>query len=325
MKEEEKNMKLHKTLLILAAMILGSSATTSLYAKPTSHCLSQVTSHKRPSCTMNGSSNACFDYIYLTKPFNCYTVLELIQSLCKPEFDFPSCNKPGTNKPGMGKPDFECPDLETPDVDAPDMETPDMEAPDMETPDVDVPDMETPDVDVPDMETPDVDVPDMETPDTDVPDAEAPEVEVPGTGTPEVEVPGTETPEVEVSSQVAFENKVLELVNIERAKQGLKALAMDESVRKVARVKSTDMAKNKYFSHTSPTYGSPFDMLKSFGISYKSAGENIAQGYQTPQAVVTGWMNSPGHRANILNASYTHIGIGYEANGNYWTQLFISK
>ena len=128
-----------------------------------------------------------------------------------------------------------------------------------------------------------------------------------------------------VSSQTAFENKVLELVNEERAKNGLSALQMDESVRKVARVKSSDMSKNNYFSHTSPTYGTPFEMLKSYGISYKSAGENIAQGYTSPEAVVKGWMNSSGHRANILNASYTHIGIGYEADGNYWTQMFIGK
>ncbi len=126
-----------------------------------------------------------------------------------------------------------------------------------------------------------------------------------------------------VSTQKKIEDEVLVLVNKERAKNGLKALTMDENVRKVARAKSSDMSTKKYFSHTSPTYGSPFDMLKSFGISYKSAGENIAQGYTTAEAVVNGWMNSSGHRANILNANYTQIGIGYEANGNYWTQLFI--
>ena len=128
-----------------------------------------------------------------------------------------------------------------------------------------------------------------------------------------------------VTSQTAFENKVLELVNAERAKNGLAALQMDESVRKVARIKSADMSQNNYFSHTSPTYGTPFEMLKSYGISYRSAGENIAAGYTSPEAVVKGWMNSSGHRANILNASYTHIGIGYEANGHYWTQMFIGK
>lgn len=127
----------------------------------------------------------------------------------------------------------------------------------------------------------------------------------------------------QISAQTAFENQVLALVNKERANYGLSPLTMDESVREVARVKSSDMSKNNYFSHTSPTYGSPFAMLKSFGISYKAAAENIAQGYTTSEAVVKGWMNSSGHRANILNASYTKIGIGYEANGNYWTQLFI--
>ena len=92
---------------------------------------------------------------------------------------------------------------------------------------------------------------------------------------------------------------------------------------RVARYKSQDMKDKKYFSHTSPTYGSPFDMMKSFGISYKTAGENIAYGYSTPEAVVKGWMNSEGHRKNILNPSFTQIGVGYVASGNYWTQMFI--
>jgi uncharacterized protein YkwD len=85
------------------------------------------------------------------------------------------------------------------------------------------------------------------------------------------------------------------------------------------------MRDNKYFSHTSPTYGSPFRMMKSFGITYRSAGENIARGQATPQAVVNAWMNSSGHRANILNSSFTHIGVGYAENGRYWTQMFIGK
>lgn len=125
------------------------------------------------------------------------------------------------------------------------------------------------------------------------------------------------------TTQKKLEDEVLVLVNKEREVKGLKPLTMDENVRKVARIKSSDMSQKKYFSHTSPTYGTPFEMLKSYGISYKSAAENIAQGYTTAQAVVTGWMNSSGHRANILNTNYTKIGIGYEANGNYWTQMFI--
>ena len=125
------------------------------------------------------------------------------------------------------------------------------------------------------------------------------------------------------TSQTSFENQVPSLVNAERAKQGLTALTMNESLRNAARLKSSDMRQNNYFSHTSPTYGSPFEMLKNLGISYQAAAENIAQGYTTPEAVVKGWMNSSGHRANILNSVYTHIGIGYDSNGHYWTQLFI--
>jgi uncharacterized YkwD family protein/spore coat assembly protein SafA len=121
------------------------------------------------------------------------------------------------------------------------------------------------------------------------------------------------------------EQQVLSLVNKERAKVGLKPLQMDWELQRVARVKSQDMYSKKYFSHQSPTYGSPFDMMKQFGIRYRTAGENIAQGQRTPQEVMNAWMNSSGHRANILKADYTHIGVGYEANGNYWTQMFIGK
>ena len=121
----------------------------------------------------------------------------------------------------------------------------------------------------------------------------------------------------------AYEQEVIRLVNVERTKAGLKALTEDWELSRVARYKSQDMHDLRYFSHTSPTYGSPFDMMKAFGIRYRTAGENIAMGYRTPAAVVQGWMNSPGHRANILNASYTKIGVGYVAGGNYWTQHFI--
>ncbi|WP_085834247.1 CAP domain-containing protein [Clostridium merdae] len=125
------------------------------------------------------------------------------------------------------------------------------------------------------------------------------------------------------SDSLTFEERVVELVNQERAKVGLKALKMNLKLSDVARVKSQDMHDKNYFSHTSPTYGSPFDMMKQFGITYRTAGENIAMGYRTPEAVMEGWMNSPGHKANILNSSYTEIGVGYVASGNYWTQEFI--
>ena len=121
----------------------------------------------------------------------------------------------------------------------------------------------------------------------------------------------------------SFEGEVVRLVNAERAKQGLSPLRENWQLSRVARFKSQDMRDNRYFSHNSPTYGTPFQMIKSFGISYRAAGENIARGQRTPEAVVAAWMNSAGHRANILSSSFTEIGVGYVADGNYWTQMFI--
>lgn len=126
----------------------------------------------------------------------------------------------------------------------------------------------------------------------------------------------------------AQENEVIRLVNVERAKKGLPALRANWELSRVARMKSQDMINKNYFSHTSPTYGSPFDMMEAFGVKFSAAGENIAMGQRTPQAVMTAWMNSPGHRSNILGASYTQIGVGLARNKNgtsYWTQMFIKN
>lgn len=121
---------------------------------------------------------------------------------------------------------------------------------------------------------------------------------------------------------------VLSLVNAERKKQGLSSLTLSDKLTAVANEKARDMAENNYFSHTSPTYGSPFQMLQQYGIRYRTAGENIAAGQKSPEEVMNSWMNSSGHRANILNSSYTEIGIGYYAGGSYgseWVQLFIGE
>ncbi|TFB12834.1 hypothetical protein E3U55_16985 [Filobacillus milosensis] len=122
--------------------------------------------------------------------------------------------------------------------------------------------------------------------------------------------------------------EVVRLTNQERKKNGLSALKIDSRLNEAAQAKSVDMADNGYFSHQSPTYGSPFEMLDQFGINYTVAAENIAAGQKSAAQVVKQWMNSEGHRKNILNDSVTHIGIGYEPSGNmspYWTQLFIAK
>ncbi|WP_102029136.1 CAP domain-containing protein [Salirhabdus sp. Marseille-P4669] len=135
----------------------------------------------------------------------------------------------------------------------------------------------------------------------------------------------SDTKETQSSELSQFEQEVVELTNEERQKNGLAPLQIDTALSKVAREKSRDMATNNYFSHNSPTYGSPFDMMNSFGITYRTAGENIAKGQRTPEEVVNAWMNSAGHRANILNENFTHIGVGYVENGNVWTQQFIGK
>lgn len=224
-------------------------------------------------------------------------------SACLPDWDIPSL-KPET------KPE-QTPD-ETPD-NAPEEipeempeETPE-EQPD-ETPD-NTPD-ETPD-EQPD-ETPE------ETPDNtpQLPEGSRPE-ETPDNGTeqnPEDNNNGT--------SQGDFASQVVALVNAERTKQGLSALTIDTKVQQAALVRAKESAQS--FSHTRPNGSSFSTALTEAGVSYRTAGENIAYGQSTPQQVMNAWMNSSGHRANILNANYTTIGVGYTViNGTaYWAQLF---
>ena len=123
------------------------------------------------------------------------------------------------------------------------------------------------------------------------------------------------------------EQEVFNLINQKRAANGLAKLKIDDELQNVARIKAQDMVNNNYFSHTSPTYGSPFDMMKSFGITYKTAGENIA-GHSSNSGAVEAWMNSSGHRANILNSSYNYTGIGVVKSAKYgkiYVQMFIGK
>lgn len=143
---------------------------------------------------------------------------------------------------------------------------------------------------------------------------------------PSLIYPGEKISIPNLDEMKSMEKEVIKLVNIERANNGLAPLKENWELSRIARYKSSDMITKNYFSHTSPTYGSPFKMINSFGLKFSSAGENIAMGQRTPQEVVQAWMNSPGHRSNILNKSFTEIGVGLakDANGNpYWTQMFI--
>ena len=138
--------------------------------------------------------------------------------------------------------------------------------------------------------------------------------------------PGDTTPDQPETdgSQDAFANQVVKLVNEERAKAGLSPLSVNSKAANAAQTRAREIEKS--FSHTRPDGSSFNTALTEAGVSFRGAGENIAYGQTTPQQVMEGWMNSSGHRANILNANYTSIGVGHYKNGagvDYWTQLFI--
>jgi uncharacterized YkwD family protein len=142
---------------------------------------------------------------------------------------------------------------------------------------------------------------------------------------PSLKQPAFTTQTTKTSKVSLFEQRVVELTNLERTKHGLLPLEWDSALGKVAREKSRDMSENKYFSHDSPTYGSLIALMYKFGVTYRCVCENLAYGQQTPEDVVIGWMQSPGHRKNILTSNITHIGVGYVVEGHYWTQQFIQK
>ncbi|MGM0873531.1 MAG: SafA/ExsA family spore coat assembly protein [Bacillota bacterium] len=145
---------------------------------------------------------------------------------------------------------------------------------------------------------------------------------------PNLIYPGQKVYIPQISGTKSIEEQVISLTNVERQKAGLPPLKNNWELSRVARYKSVDMRDRNYFSHDSPTYGSPFTMMKNYGISYRTAAENIAAGQRTSDEVVKAWMNSPGHRANILKRDVTEIGVGYAQGGSYghyWTQMFIGR
>ncbi|MBQ8590836.1 MAG: hypothetical protein IJ486_10345 [Firmicutes bacterium] len=145
---------------------------------------------------------------------------------------------------------------------------------------------------------------------------------------PEMDIPGSGDNIGNSENVSAVAEQMLAQVNRERRSAGLSELTLSRELSNVAEIKAEDMRDHGYFSHTSPTYGSPFEMMKQFGISYRKAGENIAKGQKTVSEVMNGWMKSSGHRENILNKDFTHMGVGYctDRFGNgYWVQMFISR
>lgn len=177
----------------------------------------------------------------------------------------------------------------------------------------------------PDAEAPDAETPDVEIPETSEPVNPAPETpDLPVEETPDVQEPETQEPEngEENEAALSYAEQVVKLVNAERAKAGLSALEMKTDITAAANVRAKEI--RQVFSHTRPDGRSFSSALKEQGVSFRGSGENIAWGQKTPEQVMNGWMNSDGHRANILNPNYKNIGVGfYQENGvNYWVQLF---
>lgn len=201
----------------------------------------------------------------------------------------------------------------------PNCNQPDSNAPDTNVPDTDLPDTNQPDTDVPDTDLPDINQPDFDIPETNEPDNSIPDSNTPDTNLPEVDTNQPETDKEENS----FAEQVVKLVNAERAKAGLNALTLDKEIASAALVRAKEIETS--FSHTRPDGRSFSSVLTDHGIRFSGSGENIAWGQISPEKVMEAWMNSEGHRANILNPKFTKIGVGHyqNANGrNYWAQLF---
>lgn len=180
-----------------------------------------------------------------------------------------------------------------------------------------------PDIEEPDIEEPDVEEPDVEEPDTDIPDYEKPDTDKPGNNNrPDNNKPNTDNEQSGNTSESQYAAEVVRLVNAERAKEGLSALKSDSTVQSAAQVRAQEIVST--FSHTRPNGSSCFTALEAAGVIYSGAGENIAYGQKSPEDVVNAWMNSPGHRANIMNKNFTTIGVGCYKSGNtyYWSQFF---
>lgn len=239
----------------------------------------------------------------------------------------PSC--PETEKPeesgsAPSLPEISEPEGSVPGASAPDTSVPEISAPDVSAPETSLPETSVPDVSAPGASAPDISAPETSVPDASAPDISVPEVSVPGTENPDTQIPGDSVEDTGTPSDTVhpYVLRIVELVNEERAKAGLSSVTLDVAACRAAQIRAVEIVKS--FSHTRPDGRSFATALQEQGINYRMSGENIAWGQRSPEQVMEAWMNSAGHRANILKESFTHIGVGYyQENGvNYWTQLF---
>lgn len=207
-----------------------------------------------------------------------------------------------------------CPDTSRPGQSVPETNTPETSAPDSSTPETSAPDNNAPETTTPDNDAPETSAPDNDTPETSAPKPDA----------PETQPPADSAEDADASSEDVhpYVLRIVELVNEARAEAGLPEVVLDTAASQAAQVRAREIVRS--FSHTRPDGQNFSTALTEQDVMFRSAGENIAWGQRTPEQVMDAWMNSPGHRANILRETFTHIGVGYyQENGtNYWAQLF---
>ncbi len=219
-------------------------------------------------------------------------------------------------------PECTVPETEAPETEAPETEAPETEAPGTEAPETDAPETQAQETEAPQTEVPETEAPQTETPETEAPETEAPETEAPQMEAPQTEAPVVQEPKTDAAA-LSYAEQIVKLVNAERAKEGLPAVQLDAQITAAANIRAREIVQQ--FAHTRPNGSSFYTVLKENGISYMGCGENIAYGQRSAEEVMDGWMNSSGHRANIMNKNYKNIGVGYyqDARGvKYWVQLF---
>lgn len=284
--------------------------------KADANCDTDVSKSCKPS-TNTDTSQSCKPSMNADASQSCKpnTNTDASQS-CKPSTnaDASQSCKPNTNVSVYGLPNLQ---IQIPSTCRPSAKTPEASKPDVTTPEISKPEAQAPESSKPKTQTPESSKPETQAPESSEPEAQAPESSKPETQTPESSMP--ETSETEYNAYVL---RIVELVNEARAEAGLKPVTLRADVTAVAQLRAKEIVTS--FSHTRPNGSSCFTALSESGVSYRGAGENIAYGQRSPEEVMNGWMNSSGHRANILNASYTSIGVGYyQKNGvNYWSQMF---
>ncbi|MBD5137352.1 MAG: hypothetical protein HDT39_15600 [Lachnospiraceae bacterium] len=194
--------------------------------------------------------------------------------------------------------------------------------PNCNKPETNEPETSNPETNKPETNQPETSKPGTNQPETNEPETSKPETNKPGVNQPETNQPETSKPETDKEDK-SFAEQVADLVNAERAKAGLSPLTLDKEISSAALIRTKEIEKS--FSHTRPDGRKFTTVLTDNGIKFRGAGENIAWGYVSPEKVMEAWMNSEGHRANILDPDYKKIGVGYNKNSagtSYWTQLF---